>query len=137
MSVDNHIHAFPIKAAADTLYPNGVAVWDSTNKRLYIGDGTTTNGIRMATYADLQTMTSAFYEQTFTALTANGTAGFNGNIYVHHLIGPSGRIYVVANGDCYWSGPYTYVKMTAYLALENLSVMSGTWTAVFNPRAQQ
>ncbi len=134
MSIDTHIHACPRKTDTNTIYPDGVLIWDNSNKQLSIGDGSTLNGRRVAMLADLTTAVSAFLEEPFTALTSNGSAAFSGERYVHHLVGPSGTIYTVASGDCGWNDGNTYVDMETYLAAEDQSTISGTWIAVFNPR---
>lgn len=136
MSTEMHIHSMPRKANVDTIYPDGLAIWDADNKKLYIGDGTTINGIRVAMFADIEAATSVFLEEPFSILTASGEAGFNGLKYVHHLVAPSGKIYTVASGDCRWDkvNNITYVKMAAYLSAENLSQINDPWIAVYNPR---
>lgn len=136
MSTEMHIHAMPRKAAVDAIYPDGIAIWDADNKRLYIGDGETVNGVRVAMLTDIQAATSVFMEKQFSALTVNNEAGFNGLIYVHHLVAPSGKIYTIQSGECRWdtSTNTTYVKMQDYLSAENLSVISDPWIAVYNPR---
>ena len=134
MAIETHIHAFPLLAVVDTIYPDAVAVWDHDRKRLLIGDGVTINGIRVAMMSDLVSAKSVFLEQEFAALTATGEAGFNGEIYVHHLVAPSGTIHVIASGDCYWKDGYTYVKMAPYMQAEDMPTFTGTWVAVYTPR---
>jgi hypothetical protein len=136
MSTEMHIHAFPRKSAVDAIYPDGIAIWDADNKRLYIGDGATVNGIRVAMFTDIEATSSVFLEREFSSLVASGEAGFNGLIYVHHLVAPSGKIYNVESGDCRWDTKTntTYVKMADYLNAENISVISEPWIAVYNPR---
>lgn len=136
MSTEMHIHAMPRKPSVDAIFPDGIAIWDADNKRLYIGDGATVNGCRVAMFTDIEASSSVFLEQEFSTLVASGEAGFNGLIYVHHLVAPSGKIYTIGSGECRWDKATntTYVKMADYLAAENLSVISDPWIAVYNPR---
>ena len=52
MAVETHIHAFPRHVASKT-YPEAVAVYDSTNKRIRVGDGSTVGGTEIPNMTDL------------------------------------------------------------------------------------
>ena len=52
MAVETHIHAFPRHVASKT-YPEAVAVYDSTNKRIRVGDGSTVGGTELPNMTDL------------------------------------------------------------------------------------
>ena len=52
MAVETHIHAFPRHVAAKT-YPEAVAVYDTTNKRIRVGDGSTVGGTEIPNMTDL------------------------------------------------------------------------------------
>lgn len=139
MATEIHIHSLPRPAVVDTVYPLGVMIYDDAHKRVLIGDGTALNGLPLAMMADLQNVASSFLEYPFDALVApDGSgfnkAGFNGELYVHHLVGPTGTIHTVASGDCEWRDGNTYLKMDDYMAAESLSEFSGDWIAVYNPR---
>jgi hypothetical protein len=47
-----HIHAFPLYTS-NTVFKNGVGVWDSSNKKFIIGDGSTNGGIAVAMEKDI------------------------------------------------------------------------------------
>ena len=52
MAVETHIHAFP-RHVANKTYPEAVAVYDSTNKRIRVGDGSTVGGTEIPNMTDL------------------------------------------------------------------------------------
>lgn len=52
MAVETHIHAFPRHVSSKT-YPEAVAVYDSANKRIRIGDGSTVGGTEIPNMTDL------------------------------------------------------------------------------------
>ncbi len=52
MAVETHIHAFP-RHVANKTYPEAVAVYDSTNKRIRVGDGSTVGGTELPNMTDL------------------------------------------------------------------------------------
>ena len=51
MAVETHIHAFPRHVAAKT-YPEAVPVYDTANKRIRIGDGSTAGGTEIPNMTD-------------------------------------------------------------------------------------
>ena len=51
MAVETHIHAFP-RHVANKTYPEAVAVYDSTNKRIRVGDGSTVGGTEIPNMSD-------------------------------------------------------------------------------------
>ena len=58
MAVETHIHAFP-RHIADKTYPEAVPVYDSANKRIRIGDGSTVGGTEVPNMADLAAKAAA------------------------------------------------------------------------------
>lgn len=135
--VETHIHAFPRKSeTTTTIYPDGVPIWDDTNKRIIVGDGTTPGGQPQASLIDLTRATSVCLEQVIAGLNVTGEAVLNGKVYVHHLVSPKGTIYTVNSGDCYWTQDnYTHVKMASYIQADESTVAEdSTWIAVYNPR---
>ena len=58
MAVETHIHAFPRHVASKT-YPEAVAVYDSTNKRIRVGDGSTVGGTEIPNMTDLNGKSAA------------------------------------------------------------------------------
>ena len=58
MAVETHIHAFP-RHIADKTYPEAVPVYDSANKRIRIGDGSTVGGTEVPNMADLASKAAA------------------------------------------------------------------------------
>ena len=55
MAVETHIHAFPRHVASKT-YPEAVPVYDTTNKRIRIGDGSTVGGTEVPNMTDHNTL---------------------------------------------------------------------------------
>ena len=52
MAIETHIHAFPRHVASKT-YPEAVPVYDTTAKRIRVGDGSTVGGTEIPNMADL------------------------------------------------------------------------------------
>ena len=52
MAVETHIHAFP-RHVSNKTYPEAVPVYDSANKRIRIGDGSTVGGTELPNMTDL------------------------------------------------------------------------------------
>ena len=70
MAIETHIHAFPRHVASKT-YPEAVAVYDSTNKRIRVGDGSTVGGTEVPNMTDLNGKAAA---SDVTALAGRMTA---------------------------------------------------------------
>ncbi len=58
MAVETHIHAFPRHVASKT-YPEAVPVYDTTSKRIRIGDGSTVGGTEVPNMTDLAAKAAA------------------------------------------------------------------------------
>lgn len=136
MSVEKHIHALPRKAESDTLYPEGVLIWDASTKRLLIGDGSTLNGIQVAMKEDIQFAYTHTNIQLIESVTAKNEAVLKGEVLISHIIAPSGSIYVLGDGLSHWSGGYTYLAMGSYLTKEGMTSFSGTWKIAYQPLPQ-
>lgn len=55
MAIETHIHAFPRHVGSKT-YPEAVPVYDATNKRIRIGDGSTVGGTEIPNMSDHTTL---------------------------------------------------------------------------------
>lgn len=136
MSVESHIHALPRKAKDGTVYPEGVMIWDNEEKRLIIGDGETSNGIKFVNQSELSLAYTHTNIQLINGVTASNEAILKGEVLITHVIAPSGKIYVLADATSHWSGGYTYLNMRSYLIKEGMAEFEGTWKIAYQPLPQ-
>lgn len=136
MSIEKHIHALPRKTQVDTLYPEGVLIWDKESKRILVGDGTTPNGVAVAMEDDINFAYSHTNIQLVTSVTAKNEAVIKGEVLITHIISPSGTIYVLTDGVSYWSNGYTYLLMSSYITKAGMLEFEGTWKIAYQPIAK-
>lgn len=61
--VPEHIHALPRRLQdIQVIYPEGVLVFDTVSKRIYVGDGVTAGGLPLPSSTELLEMLSQFEE---------------------------------------------------------------------------
>lgn len=61
--VPEHIHAIPRRLPdIQVVYPEGVLVFDTVNKRIYIGDGVTAGGLPLPSSVEVLEMLEQFDE---------------------------------------------------------------------------
>lgn len=61
--IPEHIHALPRRLQdIQVIYPEGVLVFDTINKRIYVGDGITAGGLPLPSSTELLDMLNDFDE---------------------------------------------------------------------------
>lgn len=61
--IPEHIHALPRRLQdIQVIYPEGVLVFDTINKRIYVGDGITAGGLPLPSSTELLDMLNEFDE---------------------------------------------------------------------------
>lgn len=126
-NIPEHIHAFP-RVNPDIVLPEAVGAWDSDNKILYIGDGSTKGGVPLSSSPDCIKISSCQNNQI---IIPTGYIPFM-------LKTNNNKFYTIRGEDLSLSEDENnfIIDISNALALNNLSEFQADWVIYFGGKTE-